>query len=267
MRTRAAVLGKPISHSLSPVLHTAAYAALDLAMTYDRFEVGEGDLAAFVTSCDETWAGLSLTMPLKVEALELADVRDSLVELSGAANTLVFSDSDGISAYNTDIYGLRTAISNTIGTHFDNATILGSGATARSALIALSQLDINQLFCVARNLDAQNELRELAHRLEIDLVALPIDDPSWGTCDLVVSTLPGPAASTLELSELEITAALFDVAYSPWPSPLANIWTARGASTTSGHLMLLHQAAKQVELMTGHIAPIVQMQQALEQAL
>jgi shikimate dehydrogenase len=267
MRTRAAVLGKPISHSLSPILHNAAYEALGLAMTYDRVEVGEGELSGFVASCDDSWAGLSLTMPLKVEALEIADECDSLAKLSGAANTLIFSDTAGISAHNTDIYGLTTAIGQEIGSGFATAAILGSGATARSALIALVQLETEKVFCVARNLAAQNELRELAHRLEIDLVALPLDDPSWGTCDLVVSTLPGPAAANLDLRDLEITAPLFDVAYSPWPSHLASVWRAKGAAVTSGHLMLLHQACKQVELMTGRVAPVQQMQVALERAL
>ena len=106
---RCAVLGSPIGHSLSPALHRAAYRELGLTTwVYDRFEVGESELADVVEQCDPSWRGLSVTMPLKVAVLELGEV-DSVAELAGAGNTLIFDD-DARRVYNTDVGGLVWAV-------------------------------------------------------------------------------------------------------------------------------------------------------------
>ena len=80
---RCGVVGSPIAHSLSPVMHRAAYASLDLDWTYDAIEVPAGSLADFVDGCDQTWVGLSVTAPLKREAAEHAVTRSSVVEAAG----------------------------------------------------------------------------------------------------------------------------------------------------------------------------------------
>ena len=86
---RCAVLGRPIAHSLSPAMHRAAYARLELDWTYDACEVGEQDLPAFVAGLDDSWRGLSLTMPLKRAVLPLLDEVSPVASQVGAANTVV----------------------------------------------------------------------------------------------------------------------------------------------------------------------------------
>ncbi|MEI6109044.1 MAG: shikimate dehydrogenase, partial [Actinomycetes bacterium] len=134
--SKAAVLGSPISHSLSPVLHRAAYEALGLPHTYEAIEIDESQLAEFVKSLDENWLGLSLTMPLKEVAFQVAHTIDETARLSGSINTLIFADQ--ISAHNTDVLGIMDSL-----TEFGigsprSAIMLGAGATARSALLALA---------------------------------------------------------------------------------------------------------------------------------
>src|SRR5690606_13470924 len=120
----AAVLGSPIAHSLSPVLHTAGYTALGIAdrWHYGRHECDERGLAAFLDGCDDSWAGLSLTMPLKKVALTLADeVEETAVEVGGA-NTIVFENGRR-HAYNTDVAGITEALREAGVRRLDTVTI------------------------------------------------------------------------------------------------------------------------------------------------
>ena len=133
---RAAVLGSPIAHSLSPVLHRAAYEALGLEWTYEAVEMTEGGLTGFVDACGPEWAGLSLTMPLKVAVLPLLDHSSELVRLSAAANTLVFTP-QGREGHNTDVPGMVAAIREAAGPTglvCTSATVLGGGATGKSEI-------------------------------------------------------------------------------------------------------------------------------------
>src|SRR3954451_24525387 len=136
---RCAVLGDPIEHSLSPVLHRAAYAALGLEWTYDAVRVAAGDLAAYVAGLDAEWRGLSLTMPLKREVMPLLTSRDPWAERSGAANTVLL-DADGRHGLNTDVPGAIAAIREATDAPVDRALVLGGGATAASVVLALAEL-------------------------------------------------------------------------------------------------------------------------------
>ena len=147
-RTRCAVLGSPIGHSLSPTLHRAAYAALGLDWTYDRFEVTADGLADFVAGLDSTWRGLSLTMPLKEAVLGLGEV-DPVARRAGAGNTLILDDADR-RVYNTDVAGLAWAVRRVVPGPVPRVTLLGSGATARSALLAAAELGAAAVTVVAR---------------------------------------------------------------------------------------------------------------------
>jgi len=243
-----AVLGSPIAHSLSPVLHRAAYDALGLDWTYERHEVGEAALAGFVAGCGPQWRGLSLTMPLKFAALELGEA-DRTARLVGAANTLIF-DSDGIRTYNTDVPGMVAAVRTAGVDRVARAVVLGSGATARSALASLAELGAQQVTVVARTPAKAAPLVDLATELGITLIVQPWDGPVPAS-DLVVSTVTSGAADGIAEAVAVSAPVLFDVLYDPWPTALATAADTAGRIVLNGLDLLAHQAVGQVRLMTG----------------
>jgi shikimate dehydrogenase len=255
---RAAVLGKPIARSLSPALHQAAYAALGLDdWSYEAIECGEADLPGVLDGCGPDWAGLSLTMPLKRAVIPLLDRVDPLVTVVGSANTVVFRDGQR-HGYNTDVAGIETALTEAgIGRPAD-VTILGAGATACSALAALTRLGVTEADVVARDPSRAGPLLAAADRMGV-AVALTTQAPAEPA--LLISTLPAGAADAL--APLVEAAAVLDVVYSPWPTPLAQAAIGRGAIVASGLDMLLYQAVAQVELMTGHPGPVAEMRAAI----
>jgi shikimate dehydrogenase len=273
---KAAVLGNPVAHSLSPVLHTAAYQALGLdEWTYQAIRCDEAALPAFVTSRGPDWAGLSLTMPLKRTVLPLLDHVDPLAAATGGANTVVFRP-DGRHGYNTDVQGIVDALTEVGAPAPGSVTILGAGATACSALAALPELGATAADVVVREPSRAAGLLAAAERLHLRVRLRPFTDLEAGQetsdsiPDLLISTVP--AGVTDQYSErMRLTAqaptALLDVVYDPWPTPLAEAASAAGAVVASGFAMLLHQAAAQVELMTGKPAPLKVMRTAGEAEL
>jgi shikimate dehydrogenase len=252
-RTRCAVLGSPIAHSLSPALHRAAYAALGLTgWTYDRYEVDEEGLAPFVTGLDATWRGLSLTKPLKIASLSLGE-QDPLVRLAGAANTLILSDS-GRHLYNTDVDGLVTAVRAAGVDRVSSVTILGGGGTARAALVSAARLGAGTVHLLLRTLSRADDLRPVAEQLGVELFALAWEGPLPGA-DLVVSTVSAEAAAARASAIAASAPLVFDALYDPWPTPLAEVVNAAGGRLVSGLDLLVHQAVGQVELMTGRTVP------------
>lgn len=281
---QAAVLGSPIAHSLSPVLHLAAYRALGLNWRYRAIEVESDGLADFVAGCDDSWAGLSLTMPLKEAVLGLLDEADDLVRLTGAANTLVFRDGRRL-GFNTDVYGICAALrEGGIPDGAQRAAVIGAGATARSAVVALSQLGIEVIDIVARRPEAAARTLRLARELGVTTRVLPWESAAQALgAEVVVSTVPAGAADSLAVLVPDLVpvsvpvsvseplpggpALLLDVVYSPWPTALARQWRAFGGKAVGGLSMLTWQAAEQVRLMTGRDAPVEQMRKAGEAAL
>jgi shikimate dehydrogenase len=246
---RCAVLGRPIAHSLSPALHRAAYAALGLdGWSYERVEMDEAGLAGFVAGCDSSWRGLSLTMPLKVVALGLGEV-EPLAALVGAANTLVFTHR-GRHVHNTDVGGLVAAVRRVADAAPGRVTILGSGATARSALVSAAQLGAGTVTVVARSPAKAEVLREVSDALDLRLEVLPWEHPLPAT-DVLISTVTAGAADS-RAEELAASAAVvFDAVYDPWPTPLAAAGAAAGRTVLNGLDLLVGQAVLQIELMTG----------------
>ncbi len=270
---KAAVLGKPIAHSLSPVLHRAAYEALGFAdWTYELVECDERGLAAYVESRGQEWAGLSLTMPLKRTVLPLLDHVDHLAAATGGANTVVFRP-EGRYGYNTDVQGIVDALTEAGAPAPGSVTILGAGATACSALAAVGELGATGADIVARDPSRADGLLATADRLGLTARLRPWAELADGDApvpDLLISTVPAGAAD--EYSErLRLTRqappAVLDVVYHPWPTPLARAAAAAGSVVASGYAMLLHQAAAQVELMTGKPAPLEAMREAGEREL
>ncbi|GAA1759326.1 shikimate dehydrogenase [Nostocoides vanveenii] len=327
---RAFVLGSPIRHSLSPVLHRAAYASLGLTdWTYDAADVDEAGFPAFVAGLGADVRGLSLTMPLKEVAFTVASLVSERARLAEAINTLVRRADGGWDADNTDIAGIVAALGGATSLsarwrdeaeapgqetrpsvaerrsgrdcpsasasprHFPDSSpfapnasrnreaswransgaadspsgvILGAGATARSALIALRELGCRRVSVCARNPDkAWASLGELAGGLDVELTVRDLAGWPGVAGGLVVSTLPGAgalgAAEVLRGSGtgpggvrgcgLGGGVVVLDVVYAGWPTPLARAAEAVGAEVVSGLDMLVHQAVEQVQLMTG----------------
>jgi len=243
-RTRLAVLGSPISHSLSPHLHAAAYDVLGLPWTYEAIEVASGGLDRFVASLDDGWRGLSLTMPLKQEVLHLRLAAvSSLARETGSANTLVVGGTGAAAAWNTDVFGLVQALRR--GRRPRSVQVLGTGATAASAVVAAAELGACHVHVSARSPEKAERLVALARGRGMTASAGALDAPAAHAPDLVISTLPGGAH--VPLSPVP-AATLLDVAYDPWPSPLATRWEAAGGVTVSGVEMLVHQAIGQIRL-------------------
>ena len=307
IRHRAAVIGRPVSHSLSPVLHRAAYAGLGLEdWSYERRETDSESLPALLAElaapvqAGPAWAGLSVTMPLKQVLLAHLDVIDPLAEAVGAVNTVVAQRSGAgdalLTGFNTDVAGIvgalreaaRTQTPGSSDAHLriEQAVVLGSGATACSALAALGELRAGRITVVARRHAGPGRALSAAHRMGLDIEPFtwkPADSTSntevaqrLAAADVVISTLPAHAADPLEgplrqaLARAEGTragAVMLDVVYAPWPTAVAGAWADAGGALAPGWLMLLHQAVPQVQLMTGRQPDIECMRAALRSAL
>lgn len=263
---RAAVLGSPISHSRSPILHRAAYAALGLDWRYDAIDLHPDGLAAFLAECAAPeWVGLSLTMPLKSDVVPLLDDASELVGVVGAANTVVFDGPKRI-GHNTDVPGMQAALEHAAPSvrSVDSASIIGGGATARSAVAALARMGTGRIDVVARRPDRAREAEDLAHRMG---VMCRVRDWSAAAeamrADIVVSTVPPGAADPLAAWVPEAPGALLDVAYGDGDSALVRGWRAGGGATADGLDLLLWQAVDQVRLFTGMEPPVAAMAAAL----
>ena len=269
---RAAVLGSPIKHSLSPVLHGAAYQALGLhGWHYDKIECDEPGLPRLVNGMGPEWAGLSLTMPLKRMALTVADQVSPLAAAIGAANTLVFpaaGPAAGRRADNTDVAGMVSALREAGLARVERAVILGAGGTAQSALAAVRELGDQSPLVLVRSVTRTGELRATAERLGMrPVVSGGLFEEPLPAADLVISTLPGGAADPLSSARWQPGTVVLDVVYAPWPTPFARSAVAAGCPVVSGLAVLLYQAVAQVELMTGHPGPVEAMRTALAAAV
>ncbi|WP_426246407.1 shikimate dehydrogenase [Nocardioides sp. LHG3406-4] len=264
-RRRCGVLGDPIGHSLSPVLHRTGYAVTGLDWEYDAHQVPAGTLADFLGSLGEEWRGLSLTMPLKREVMSLAGGVSPAAALAGAANTLVRDDDLTWRADNTDIGGARAALAERGATSVESATILGGGSTATSTGLALCDLGAREIRLLVRSADRATEtvtaLRAHPGRPEVVVAGL-VDDVIG---DVAVSTIPAEAQDPGLVARCARVPVVFDVLYHPWPTPLA--LAAGDRVLVSGLDLLVHQAALQFTLFTGLDAPLTAMRTAGEQAL
>ena len=264
------MLGSPVSHSLSPALHLAAYEALGLTWwRYEAIVCGEADLPAFLDSCGPDWIGLSLTMPLKRAVLPLLDRAQPLVTEVGAANTVLFAAEQRL-GYNTDAPGMARALaqhatSEDLADPDKPALILGGGATACAALAALRDLGWRRVTVAVRNQARTTELGAAAARLAMSIEVTTLDPRVLGTAWMIISTLPAGAADGIarDIARMEpAPKVVFDVVYHPWPTPLAEAASQAGAMVIGGFDLLLHQAALQVELWTGRAAPVGEMRSA-----
>lgn len=282
---RAAVLGSPVAHSLSPTMHRAAYAALGLTgWRYDAIEVAEGEVAGFLAGLGEEWAGVSLTMPLKRSVRDALVVQSALAREVGSVNTAV-RRADGWHGFNTDVHGIVRALAEAGADQVSDALLLGGGATAASALAALRELGCARVRVAVRSAARTAPLLAAADRLAVPVELVSFEPEPLGSAiaalppsAVVISTVPaqigasmaagltaalgrtasGRTASgrtapgrTASVRTAREAPVLLDVVYHPWPTPLAAAWTATGSPCVGGLAMLAHQAEGQVRLMTG----------------
>lgn len=244
MRKRAAVLGSPISHSLSPALHNAAYLALGIEGKYDAVEVKSGELGNFmaqVRKTDANWIGFSLTMPLKEEILKVADKIDPLAAQIHSANTLI-PTIDGWYATSTDVAGFIWALAQHEVIEFQTVQIIGAGGTARAAAASIDAPG-RRIQVINRNPDRESDMRNSVALADLEFV-------TWENvqldADLVINTTPKGAADSLTGGN----GILFESLYDPWPTRLASAWKGK---IIDGMDLLIHQAIDQLHLMTGYV--------------
>lgn len=269
---RAAVLGHPISHSLSPVLHRAAYKALGLPWHYEAIDVESGGLEAFVRELGPEWAGLSLTMPLKVEAVPLMDFMEPMAKIVGAINTVLiqrFADQRHLVGANTDVHGIVAALAEARLGSAESGLVIGGGATATSAMAALGQLGVTNPVVAVRDRARAGALLRAATKMGVTVHFVDLAQAARHAADtdVVVSTIPADAGAAVGAGLASASGTLLDVVYNPLVTPLAEAWIAAGGTAVGGERMLLHQAGEQVRLMTGLEAPIQHMDAALRGVL
>lgn len=265
MTKTAAVLGSPIQHSKSPVLHHAAYAKLGLDIVYTRQEVSEQELGAFMKNTMNRVAqgvdhlGFSVTMPLKNAMIDYMDQLDPRVELLGAMNTVVFGEDRKTTGYNTDVDGIAEALKFAGLKVQPEATvgILGSGGTASATVAAAAALGFEAVAFFARNQVTVQEQVAIAHQLgmETSVHVLAEVGEQISRLGAVISTLPAGIADEYlaTLHQHQELPPLLDVIYDHWPTVSAQHWQATGATVVSGLEMLLYQAVEQVKLFTQRI--------------
>ena len=270
----AAVIGSPIAHSLSPVIHRAAWERLGLAgdWEYRSAEVDRGGLGAFIAGLDPQCRGLSVTMPCKQAVMPLMDVVDPLAAAVGAVNTVV-PGAGVLTGFNTDVHGITTAIAEARAARglgpARSACVLGARATASSALAALGALGVTRTTVVARRFSGPGSVVAAAARMGVGIDQVLIGDTARASAalaaDIVVSTLPAGAADPLAaLVRPGGHQCLLDVVYAPRDTALRRAFEAGGAVIAEGTEMLIHQGAQQVRLMTGRDPDTGVMRAALE---
>jgi shikimate dehydrogenase len=247
--SRLEVWGDPIAHSRSPQLHAAAYDLLGFDWSYGRRRVDEGSFGTQLAGLDDAWRGLSLTMPLKGVAFAAARTRDRRAELTGAVNTLLL-DSAGPLGFNTDVGGIVRALADDGIAAAPRARIVGAGATATSALVALGELGARDVDVVARRPEAVAALIELGRRLEIEVTTTSFAASAHSVVPLTIATLPGDAPIPDAAADALAHAGglLLDVVYGHWPTALSAAWQRADGVARSGLGMLLHQALLQIRI-------------------
>ena len=273
----AGVIGSPIDHSLSPVIHRAAWEALGIVgWEYRRIEQDETSLPAFIAGLDDSFRGLSVTMPCKQAIIPLLDAIDPLATGVGAVNTVVPA-SGVLAGFNTDVTGIASAIRRACSLAErplpTSAVVLGARATASSALAALGELGITASTVAARRFGGPGSVVTAASRLGVSIEQVLWSDAdavlrALRAADVVISTLPAgvadPLAQQMEVREGQV---LLDVVYSPRETALRGSFAKNGGVVAEGTDMLIFQAAAQVQLMTGRSPNTDVMRDALEREL
>ena len=246
---QAAVLGSPISHSLSPRLHNAAYKYLKISGTYSSFEVPAGTLQKFLSDKSDSWTGFSLTMPLKEEALDCVDFVDPLVLRIKSGNTIVNQDGTW-KLFSTDVAGFKNAWNLHSGKQPLSVVIIGSGATARAAAAAFDSAG-TRIQIIHRNSEREDSLRNCVQESSLDFSPWEFKDYLLFS-DLVINTTPKFALDEFAAALVTNPSGIFfDALYDPWPTHFAHAWSAQGGRVIGGLELLIAQGIEQIKFFTG----------------
>jgi shikimate dehydrogenase len=266
-----AVYGSPIRHSASPAMHNAAFAAVGLDWRYLAFEVDPKNLRAAIEGAKVMgFAGINLTVPHKLLAVDMVDALDVSAKQWGAVNTIRFGP-DGSVGFNTDADAITQSLREDLKLEPRGAKILllGAGGAGRTAALKLASENVAELFLVNRTTSKAEEIAAEIKK-QSPAVKVSIGYPK-GDVDLILNAtslgLKADDASPLDEKQFSLnqTRAVYDMIYRPAETKLLAAAKAAGCRTANGLGMLLHQGAKAFEIWTGRPAPLDVMRRALEQ--
>ena len=253
----AELIGDPVDHSLSPLIHGFWLEALGVEARYDRRRVTRAELAAYVAEkrADPAWRGSNVTMPLKLDAVALADGTADWAVAAGAANVLMPREGHLIAA-NTDVGAIAALLSklNSAKARMGSVTLLGTGGAARAALVALKLVGLSAVRIQARDIA---EATKLCVEFGLDTGPAPFTEPivSDGLINATPLGMAGRECLNCDLSRLPVQGWVFDMVYDPQDTPLLKAGRERGLTTVSGLDMLIEQAATSFKLFFGRDAP------------
>lgn len=264
---RFAVVGSPVEHSLSPILHRTAYEVLGITdAVYERHQVRAGELAQFLQQGPgRGLQGLSVTMPGKPEAYALGTEADETSRRLGISNTLIRTGQQW-RAENHDVHGIVASLRDHGADRPVTGAVLGSGATALSALDALAELGVQSVLLSARSTHKLAPLEDLAAARGVTLQQVPWEEHHEVlTAEVVISAVAIDGARAVAEQwwarpELAVPGVLLDVLYDPWPAPIADVIQRAGGEVADGLEMLAHQADMQLRsMLTVPAAPVHEM--------
>lgn len=264
-----AVIGHPLTQSLSAVMHNAMLNELGLEGSYELLDTEQEDLVdriKYLKSRDYT--GFNVTIPLKVPVTLFLDECDKLADIAGCANTVKIMPDKTLCGYNTDIYGFQEAISQDLQVALKGKkiSILGTGGASRAAAIAFCQIGVSEIDFYARNIiNAQNMvnfLRESYKEVTFNLKQMQSLRNLSDSLMLVNSTPVGMRGKAMGVSPIEESvlktlpqgACVYDIVYNPLKTELLKLAQKNGYKIITGLDMFVHQGAKAFEIWTGHKA-------------
>lgn len=252
----AEVIGDPIEHSRSPLIHGFWLDRLGIAADYRRTRISREELPAFIAARrrDPRWRGCNVTMPLKLDALMLADERSDTAVQAGATNCLAPREGELV-AENTDIAGVASVVARLARLRpTATVTVLGSGGAARSVLVALKQLGTSNIVVQARN---REEALSLAQRFQLAFAPRPFDAPveTDGLINATPLGMSGALPLEIDVDRMPRRGWVFDLVTSPNPTSLVVRAERAGLAASGGLAMLVEQAAAAFPLFFGQEAP------------
>ena len=251
------VIGDPIDHSLSPLIHGFWIEALGLKAQYQRRKVSRAELPAYIAEkrADPDWRGSNVTMPLKLDAVALADGAADWAVAAGAANVLMLRDGKLVAA-NTDVGAIAALLSklHQAKARMGSVILLGNGGAARAALVALKLVGISNVRIQARDVAEAVKLAvEFGLDVEPELFTAPI--VSDGLINATPLGMTGRDCLNCDLGRMPAGGWVFDMVYDPVETPLIAAARERGLQTVDGLNMLVEQAATSFKLFFGKDAP------------
>ena len=261
---KTALIGHPVSHSLSGIIHNAAFKALGVEGKYEVIDVPTGELQSVIQKLkNENYSGFNVTIPYKVDVKSYLSMSDIFAEYAGCTNCVKIKPNGMMYGYNTDIYGFSHAIPDRIRNSLKDkkVLVLGNGGAARAVSVALGMLEVSQIDFRVRDFDkAQNlfdNVKRIFPKTEVNLIKV-IDNISQYS--MIVNTTPlgtsgenqdkMPIASSL-LEHAGKSLLVYDLVYNPTETQLIKAAKSCGLSTVGGLDMLIGQAVKGFKIFTG----------------